>query len=191
MKASITTQMLTRMALLIALNIILSRFLSVRVPLGGAEGLRIGFGSLPVIFAGVFMGPVAGGIVGAVGDLVGYFINPIGAYMPHFTLTAALRGIIPGLIILLMTRGRKEMGIFPLFLAVSVTLITVEILMIPYFIETLFGVFRTVLVPPRIIQTIITIPAYSILLLTLGRATERVFPPAPGQGALHLTGKIW
>lgn len=191
MKASITTQMLTRMALLIALNIILSRFLSVRVPLGGAEGLRIGFGSLPVIFAGVFMGPVAGGIVGAVGDLIGYFINPIGAYMPHFTLTAALRGIIPGLIILLMTRGRKEMGIFPLFLAVSIALITVEIFMIPYFIETLFGVFRAVLVPPRIIQVIITIPLYSILLFTLGRATERVFSPAPGQGALHLTGKMW
>ncbi len=191
MKASITTQMLTRMALLIALNIILSRFLSVRVPLGGAEGLRIGFGSLPVIFAGVFMGPVAGGIVGAVGDMIGYFINPIGAYMPHFTFTAALRGIIPGLIILLMTRSRKEMGIFPLFLAVSITLITVEIFMIPYFIETLFGVFRAVLVPPRIIQTIITIPLYSILLFTLGRATERVFSPAPGQGVLHLTGKIW
>ncbi len=190
-KQFITTQMLTRMALLIALNIILSRFLSVRIPLGGAEGLRIGFGSVPVIFAGVFMGPLAGGIVGAVGDMIGYFINPIGAYMPHFTLTAALRGVIPGLIILLMARGRKEVGIFPLFLAVSITLVTVEIFMIPYFIETLFGVFRTVLVPPRIIQNVISIPAYTMLLFALGRATERVFSPAPGQGILHLSGKIW
>ncbi|MEW5919902.1 MAG: folate family ECF transporter S component [Bacillota bacterium] len=192
MKAKITTQMLTRMALLIALNIILARFLSVRVPIGGAEGLRIGFGSLPVIFAGVFMGPLAGGIVGAVGDLIGYFINPIGgAYMPHFTMTAALRGIIPGLVMLLMARGRKEVGIFPLFLAVCLTLVTVEIFLIPYFIETLFGVFRAVLVPPRIIQNIITIPAYTILLFTLGRATERAFSPIPGRGALHLSGKLW
>ena len=191
MKAKISTQMLTRMALLIALNIILARFLSVRVPIGGAEGLRIGFGSLPVIFAGVFMGPLAGGIVGAVGDLIGYFINPIGAYMPHFTLTAALRGIMPGLVIMLFARGRKEVGIFPLFLAVCITLITVEIFLIPYFIETLFGVFRAVLVPPRIIQNIITIPAYTILLYTLGRAAERVLSPVPGRGALHLSGKIW
>lgn len=183
--------MLTRMALLIALNIILTRILSVRIPIGGAEGLRIGFGSLPVVFTGIFMGPLAGGIVGAVGDLVGYFINPIGAYMPHFTLTAALRGIIPGLIILLATRGRKEVGIFPLFLAVCVTLVTVDIFLVPYFIETLFGVFRTVLVPPRIIQNIIIIPAYTILLFTLGRATKRAFSPIPGQEALHLSGKIW
>lgn len=191
LKNYITTQMLTRMALLIALNIILSRFLSVRIPLGGAEGLRIGFGSLPVIFAGVFMGPVAGGIVGAVGDMIGYFINPIGAYMPHFTLTAALRGIIPGLIILLVLRAKNEVGIFPLFMAVCLTLITVEIFMIPYFIETLFGVFRAVTVPPRIIQNIISIPVFTVLLFSLGRATERILSPFPGRGALHLSGKIW
>ncbi len=191
MKLNITTQMLTRMALLVALNIILARLLSVRVPIGGAEGLRIGFGSLPVIFAGVFMGPLAGGIVGAVGDLIGYFINPMGAYMPHFTLTAALRGIIPGLVILLFARGRKEVGIFPLFLAVCITLVVVDIFLIPYFIETLFGVFRAVLVPPRIVQNIITIPAYTVLLFALGRAMERVLPPVPGQAALHLTAKIW
>lgn len=183
--------MLTRMAMLIALNIILTRIFSIRVPLGGVEGLRIGFGSLPVIFAGVFMGPLAGGLVGAIGDLVGYFVNPIGAYLPHFTLTAALRGIIPGLIIFLAGRIKREVGILPLFVAVCSTLILVDIFMVPYFIESLFGLSRVITVPPRIIQQAISIPAYTVVLFTLGRVMEKAFALTPGKEALHLSGRIW
>ena len=185
--------MLTRMALLIALNIILSRVLSVRIPLGGVEGLRIGFGSLPVIFCGIFFGPTAGGIVGAIGDLIGYVISPVGAYMPHFTLVAALRGVIPGAVILLFSRGRRQIGIFPLFLAVCSTLFVTDILLLSYFQETLFGLSRIVTVPPRIIQTAIAIPVYTVLLFSLGRAMEKVFIFGLGEEAeaLHLSCKIW
>lgn len=191
-RSRISTQMLTRMALLMALNIILTRWLSVRIPIGGVEGIRIGFGELPVVFAGIFMGPLAGGLVGAVGDMVGYFINPIGAYMPHFTLTAALRGIIPGLFILLVTLGgRREVGIFPLFLAVCITTVVVNIFMVPYFIETLFGLSRVVTVPPRIISSVIGIPAFTVMLFYLGRTMEKVLAPVHGKEALHLSGKIW
>ena len=191
MKVKITTQMLTRMALLIALNIILTRFLSVRIPLGGVEGMRIGFGSLPVVFAGIFLGPLAGGLVGAIGDLIGYFINPIGAYMPHFTLTAVLRGVIPGVIILLARRGRQEIGIFPLFVAVCSTLVITDIFMVPYFIESLFGLSRVITVPPRIIQNAISIPAYTVLLFMLGRAMEKAFSFGVGERSLHVSGRIW
>lgn len=191
MKAKISTQMLTRLALLIALNIILTRLLSIRIPIGGVEGIRIGFGSLPVVFAGIFMGPLAGGLVGAIGDLIGYFINPMGPYMPHFTMTAALRGIIPGLIIVLATRTRREVGIFPLFLAVCTTSLLVDVLLVPYFIETLFGLSRVVTVPPRLIQHAILIPSYTVLLFILGRVMEKAFPLAGGKEAIHLSGRIW
>lgn len=183
--------MMTRMAVLIALNILLARVLSVRIPLGGVEGLRIGFSSLPVIFAGIFFGPAAGGIVGAIGDMVGFFINPLGAYMPLITLNAALRGVIPGFAILLFSRGRREIGLFPLFLAVCSTLIVTDVLLLPYLQETLFGLSRIVTVPPRILQNAVSIPAYTVLLFSLGRATEKVFTIGFGQEMLHLSGKIW
>ncbi len=187
---ALDNQMLTRIALLIALNVILERVLSLRIPLGAVEGMRIGIGTLPVILAGVFMGPLAGGLVGGIGDLVGYFVSPLGAYMPHFTMTAALRGIIPGLIIVMAVRGRQEVGFFPLFLAACTTFLVVDIFMVPYFIETLFGVMRVVTVPPRIVEGIVTIPAYTALLVVLGRVMERVVPRVQG-GALHVSGKLW
>lgn len=191
MKGQNSIRLMTRLALLIALNIILTRVFSIRIPVGGVEGLRIGFGSLPVVFAGIFMGPLAGGIVGTIGDLIGYFINPIGAYLPHFTLTSALRGIIPGLIILLVSKTRREVGILPIFVAVGVTLVLVDIFMVPYFIETLFGLSRVVTVPPRIIQQAIAIPAYTIMLITLGRVMEKTMAVTQGQGTLHVSGRIW
>ncbi len=191
MKGQISTRIMTRWALLIALNIVLTRLFSIRIPIGGVEGVRIGFGSLPVVFAGIFMGPLAGGIVGAVGDLVGYFINPIGAFLPHFTICAALRGIIPGLIILLVSKTRREVGILPMFVAVGLTLVLVDIFMVPYFIETLFGLSRVVTVPLRIIQQIIAVPAYTIMLIALSRVMGKTMAVAPGQGRLHFSGRIW
>ncbi len=191
LKARMTTRMLTRMALLIALNVIIERVFSLRIILGGVEGLRIGIGPLPVVFAGIFMGPLAGGLVGAVGDLVGFFIGTTGPYMPHFTLTAALRGVIPGLVILLAGRGRREVGIFPLFMAVAAMFVLVNILILPYFLEILIGTLRVVTVPAKIVEAVVSIPAYTAFLFALGRILERVFVLGPDKRFLHLSARIW
>ena len=102
-----TTKRLARLSFLIALSIILTRFLSLRIAIGGVGGIRIGFGVLPIILAGIGFGPLAGGIVGAISDIVGYFINPIGTYMLHFTLTSFLTGFIPGFLIYI-SKGNKN-----------------------------------------------------------------------------------
>lgn len=94
-----STQVVVKAALLAAASIILTRFFSYMIPLGGLPALRIGFGNVPLIIAGMMLGPVAGGIVGVVSDLVGFMINPMGGmYFPGFTLTAALYGVISGIL---------------------------------------------------------------------------------------------
>jgi len=45
------TRRLVILALMISLNVILARFASVRIAIGGVEGIRIGLGNFPVIFA--------------------------------------------------------------------------------------------------------------------------------------------
>lgn len=83
---------LTLCALLIAMSIVFSRVLSI-----SAGFVRFNLGSLPVILAGVLLGPGAGFAVGAVADIVGgvlagYAINPL------ITLGAAAVGLVPGLV---------------------------------------------------------------------------------------------
>ncbi len=98
-KRKISTTVLVKASLLTAVSIVLTRFFSYMIPLGGLPALRIGFGNIPLILAGMMFGPLVGGIVGVVSDLVGYMITPMGGtFFPGFTLTAALYGIFSGIL---------------------------------------------------------------------------------------------
>ena len=147
--------------MLIALNVVLTRVGSIRIGAVGTEVVRIGFGGFPIIFAGILFGPIAGGIVGAIGDIIGMIISPMGAYMPHFTLTAALTGIIPGLIMMNCKDIACRASIKRLLLAIGVGQIVTSIILVPYFMNTLFGVPFGVSLPPRLISQAISIPLYA------------------------------
>ncbi len=84
-------------AMLTALGVVLGGLLSIPAMPFGSYTLKIGFGVLPVIIAGVLYGPGYGAIVGALCDLLQALIFPKGAYMPWFTVVGALFGLIPGL----------------------------------------------------------------------------------------------
>ncbi|GAB6108571.1 folate family ECF transporter S component [Fusibacter bizertensis] len=93
------TSVIVKAALLATISIVLTRFLSLMLMLGGLPALRVGFGSIPLIMSGMMFGPVIGGITGIVADLVGYMINPMGGtFFPGFTLSAALYGVIAGIL---------------------------------------------------------------------------------------------
>ena len=98
-KSKMSTSIIVKSALLATISVVLTRFLSLMLILGGLPALRVGFGSIPLIISGMMFGPVIGGLTGIVSDIVGYMINPMGGtFFPGFTLTAALYGVIAGLL---------------------------------------------------------------------------------------------
>lgn len=155
-----STKRITYMAMFVVLNIILTRIASIRIAFGSVEAIRIGFGGFPVILAGITMGPAAGGIAGAVGDLVGYWINPMGPYMPHFTLTAALTGMIPGFMIRLF--NSKQPTIWQLAIAIATGQIITSVLLVPYFLYKLFGIPLVYKIVTSCIVQAFNIPIYTI-----------------------------
>lgn len=86
------TVKLAILALLIALQVVLSRFLSINL-----QFLKIGFSFVPLMFAGYLYGASSGVIVAVVSDLIGATLFPSGAFFPGFTVTAALSGFIYGI----------------------------------------------------------------------------------------------
>ena len=90
-----TTLLVTALAL--ALGVVLGGLLSIPAMPLGSYTLKIGLGVLPVIVTAVLYGPLYGGTVGALTDLLQALIFPKGAYMPWFTVIGALFGVIPGM----------------------------------------------------------------------------------------------
>lgn len=90
-----TTRILTTAALLVALHVVLSEYLSLTTPY-----LKTNFGFLPLMFAGMLYGPTLSVSVAVVGDILGValFPQPTGFY-PGFTLTSALVGLCYGLLL--------------------------------------------------------------------------------------------
>ena len=81
------TYRLVAIGILVAIEIVCNRFLSVNTSF-----FKIGVAFLPVVLAAWLYGPVAGALVGGLGDLIGALLFPIGPYFPGFTMTAALAG---------------------------------------------------------------------------------------------------
>ena len=75
-----------------AMSIVFGKYLAVNV----GEVLRFSFENLPIIFAGMAFGPIAGAAVGVVSDIVGCFLVGYGT-LPMVTLGAALVGAVAGL----------------------------------------------------------------------------------------------
>lgn len=159
-------------AVMAALSVVLTRFASVRVAIAGVEGVRLGLGALPNMLAGVIIGPLYGALSGAVSDIIGFALSPLGGgYMPHFTLTAALAGAIPGFVYRTIDRRRAK-GITRtrvpslrlIILSVGVSGLLVSLGLTPYFLNTVFGLPYEALIPARAAAVAIEVPVYSILI---------------------------
>lgn len=79
-------------AMLVAMEVVLSRFLSITMPL-----VKIGFGFLPIALIAMLYGPVYSGVAGAVADVLGALLFPVAPFFYGFTLSAFLNGAILGL----------------------------------------------------------------------------------------------
>lgn len=86
------TRVLCASAILAALYVALY---SIKLPI--TPQLRITFTFIPLAVSGWLFGVIPAMIVGAIGDIIGAFLFPQGAYFPGFTLTSLFAGLIFGL----------------------------------------------------------------------------------------------
>ncbi|MDY6827308.1 MAG: folate family ECF transporter S component [Bacillota bacterium] len=142
---------------LVLVGILAERTLSLRFTLRDMEAVRIGFGSLPIILGGLFLGPWWGAFIGGSMDLIGYTLQPSGPYLPQITLVSMLFGIIPGFLAHLIgdtTRVRS------LAIQIGVTQIICSLILMPVILYQAFGVPLVDNMTTRLIIQLVTIPIY-------------------------------
>ena len=143
-KQKFSTRTLTTLAMLIAIEVILSRFLSFN-----AWNIKIGFGFVPVVIAAVLYGPLAGGIVGALSDFIGALLFPIGTYFPGFTLSSFLMGVVFGLFLY------KKQSWLQGLAAVGINQFILGLFLNTFWISVLYGSPYVPLLATRVFQSIL------------------------------------
>ena len=81
--------------MLLAAAVVLDGFGSIRM----GDAIKINFTFLPLSMIGILFGPVAGFFAGLLTDIIGYLVNPVGAFTPWLVLITGLEGLIYGMVL--------------------------------------------------------------------------------------------
>ena len=118
------TYKITISGLLLALIIIFTRFLSLQnIPV--IPFVRISLGPGLIIFSSIFLGPIYGGIIGGLSDILGILLvpNSLGySINPWLTLVYTFLGILPWCIYQIFKRVKSEKIMFIIFSSILLAL---------------------------------------------------------------------
>ncbi len=157
-------------ALLVALGVVFSRFLSIPLTIGGSYSLNIGFGLLPIIVLCVLYGPVYGTIGALAWDLIGALLFPQGAFVIWFTLAAGVFGFVTGMLFIKNARPT----IVRIAIATACGQLIYSVLLNSLLIHLLYSVPFMVLFVPRLIENAIMIVLNTALVSVLVLAIKKV-----------------
>lgn len=172
------TQRLTICALLVALGVVFSRFLSIPVSLFGTYSLNIGFGMLPILLLCVLYGPIYGAIGATCWDLLGALLFPKGGFVIWFTLAATALGLVTGAFFASPESKmyiRRPASFGRTFLAVVCGQFIYSVFLNTLLIHVLYGVPVMALLIPRLIENCIMVFVNTILVRALLRALSGSF----------------
>lgn len=81
-------------AVLLAMQIILSRFLSIKTPI-----IKISFAFVPTMLCAIWLGPKWTVLLNVLADIIGATLFPTGPYFVGYTISTGIAGLIYGLLI--------------------------------------------------------------------------------------------
>lgn len=145
---------LIQISLLIAIEVILTRFCSIQTPI-----VRIGFGFLPIAIIGMMYGPLSAGVAYAIGDLLGVALFPTGSFFPGFTITAFLTGIVYG--VFLYNKPKTWPRIIGAVLTVC---LVINLGLDTLWLSILMGKGYIALLPTRIMKAVLMIPVQIFII---------------------------
>lgn len=128
------TRTLAFMSLLIASEVVLSRFCSINT-----HGVKLGFSFIPVALCGIVLGPVPAGIVCALSDFLGAMLFPFGPYHPGFTLSAFAMGLTYGFLLYELPKYSKKQMFLRVFAVSLINSLVFGLLVNTLWVSQLYG----------------------------------------------------
>jgi ECF transporter S component (folate family) len=186
----ISTKKLVISSLLIALAVVLTRILAINTMI-----VKVGFGFIPIVIAAIYLGPLYAAIICALEDVIGTSLIVLAPLNPLITITAFLTGLAYGVFLYPSSHvcigikkfGRNVARIFHVkehnldsvsnfilaFITGTVVSILFSLVANTLIIHYYFGFSYAVLIPTRLIKTIILIPLHTVMIPLI---SEKLIP---------------
>ena len=159
----LNTRMITAIGALVAMEVILSRFLSINAP-----SVKIGFAFVPCALCAVIFGLGPTVILEVLADLLGATLFPSGSFFPGFTVTAALRGLTYGLLL-----GKKQTPA-RILICVLINQLVLGLCVNTLWISILYGSSFTALLVTRVVQCAVLIPVEFVVITAIVKFGKRI-----------------
>ncbi|OOO00469.1 MAG: hypothetical protein ATN35_07100 [Epulopiscium sp. Nele67-Bin004] len=155
MKHKLTTRELVILSALIALEIILSRFLSIII----GSLIKISFSFVATCLMATMFGPLWTAVGCGVADIIGATLFPIGSYHPGFTVSSMISGALYGIFLY-----RKSFKLQSVILREVISTLVISIGLNPLWLSHLYGNPYLVTLGRRIPAILVMTPIQIVLV---------------------------
>ena len=155
---------LTVTGMMIALEIVLSRYASISFPT-----FKIGFYFLPMTIVAILYGPIYSSIAWGLTDIIGAMLFPTGSFFFGFTISAVLNGLIFGIF---LYKNHTKIQRVLLAVGIASTLISVgcdTVWLIMYFAIISVNKLPIAILTDRIIRSAVMIPVEVVTIAATGK----------------------
>ncbi len=152
-------------ALLLALEIILSRFLSIKTPI-----LVISFGFLPIMISAILLGPKFSFLIATLADLIGALLFPFGEYFIGFTIIQGLTGLVYGIFLYNKEEGKfyvQKKMFKKLLISEFLVIGVIELCLTSSVLHFLYGQAFLVIFETRVVAKAIMFPIQLVIVMFL------------------------
>ncbi len=125
--------------------------------------MLIAIGVISMLF-----GPVVGGIMGGIGDILKFLIKPTGPYFFGYTLNAMLGPVIYGIFFY-----HRPIQLGRVVAAKITVALLVNLLLGTWWLTILYGKGFLAILPARFIKQVVSVPIDSVIFYVLAKTLER------------------
>ena len=150
-------------AMLIAVGIVLGQF-SIQI----TDTTKVGISFIATQLTATLFGPVVGGLMGGVADVLKFIIKPTGAFFIGWTINAMVGPIIYGMMLY-----KKKLTLARILISKAIVAVVVNMGLGCLWSSLLYGKAFWVLVGSKAIQQVIQVPVQSIIFWMVVKALEK------------------
>lgn len=155
--------------LFIAVGVVLNRFLSIKTPI-----ITISLTFIPHMLSGILLGPWWTMITAGMTDLIGALLFPFGPYFVGYTFSAALAGLIYGLLLYRKKPMSRKKFIVRLVIATLLVVVICNAILNSLWIYITTKKAVSFFVPTRMIKQLIMLPIQIVVIFLLDLGLDKM-----------------